>query len=81
MSRTSSRSCVETVGRSQESIAMQVFTTIFLAETLRANVECIKETPDLDQNLPGAVEFKNTLQKRIAMLERRGFFESDETDD
>ena len=63
------------------SIEMQVFTTIFLAETLRANVACVEETADLDQNLPGAVEFKDTLRKRIAMLEARGFFESDKADD
>lgn len=62
-----------------ESISMQVFTTIFLAETLRANVECVEETPDLDQNLPGAVEFKDTLRKCISMLETRGFYEFDET--
>lgn len=60
---------------------MQVFTTIFLAETLRANVECVEETADLDQSLPGAVEFKKTLRKRIAMLETRGFFECDEPDE
>lgn len=57
---------------------MQVFTTIFLAETLRANVECVEETDGLDQNLPGAVEFKQTLRKRIAMLESRGFYETDD---
>lgn len=50
---------------------MRVFTTIFLAETLRANVECVEETEGLDQNLPGAVEFKLTLGKFATMLERR----------
>jgi hypothetical protein len=57
---------------------MQVFTTIFLAETLRANVECVEETDGLDQDLPGVVEFKQALRKRIAMLETSGFYESDE---
>ena len=66
---------------SMESISMQVFTTIFLAQTLRANVECVQETPGLDQNLPGAVEFKDALRKRIVMLETRGFFESDQPDE
>jgi hypothetical protein len=60
---------------------MQVFTTIFLAETLRANIECVEETKGLDQNLPGAIEFKQTLRKRIAMLESRGFYESDDLGD
>lgn len=50
---------------------MQVFTTIFLAETLRANVECVEETEGLDQDLPGAIEFKRTLARFAAMLERR----------
>jgi hypothetical protein len=57
---------------------MLVFTTIFLAETLRATVECVEETDGLDQDLPGAVEFKQTLRKRISMLESRGFYESDD---
>ena len=57
---------------------MLVFTTIFLAETLRATVECVEETDGLDQDLPGAVEFKQALRKRISMLESRGFYESDD---
>jgi hypothetical protein len=60
---------------------MQVFTTIFLIETLRATVECIEETDGLDQDLPGAVEFKQTLRKRIGQLESRGFYESDDLGD
>ena len=60
---------------------MLVFTTIFLAETLRATIECIEETDGLDQNLPGAVEFKQTLRERIAQLESRGFYESDDLAD
>jgi hypothetical protein len=54
---------------------MQVFTTIYLAETLRANVECVEETEGLDQQLPGVIEFKQTLRERIAILENRGFYE------
>ena len=60
---------------------MQVFTTIYLAETLRANIECVEETEGLDQQLPGVVEFKCSLRKKIAMLENRGFYESDDLED
>lgn len=56
---------------------MQVFTTIYLAETLRANIQCVEETEGLDQQLPGVLEFKHTLRKRIAMLENRWLFEDD----
>jgi len=50
---------------------MQVFTTIYLAETLRANVEYVEETDGLDQQLPGVIEFKHTIRERIAILENR----------
>jgi len=60
---------------------MQVFTTIYLAETLRANIDCVEETEGLDQCLPGVAEFKQTLRERIVMLENRGFYETDERDD
>lgn len=56
---------------------MQVFTTIYLAETLRANIQCVEETDGLDQQLPGVLEFKHTLRKRIAKLENRRFYEDD----
>jgi hypothetical protein len=56
---------------------MQVFTTIYLAETLRANIKCIDETEGLDLQQPGVLEFKQTLRKRIAILENRGFYEDD----
>ncbi len=56
---------------------MQVFTTIYLAQTLRANIECIDEAEGLDQELPGVLEFKHLLRKKIAMLENRGFYEDD----
>lgn len=62
-------------------IGMQVFTKIFLAETLRANIECVEETEGLDQNQPGAVEFKKALRNCIATLETRGFFESHDFED
>ena len=57
---------------------MQVFTTIYLAETLRANVECVESTDGLDQQLPGVIEFKQTLRERIAILENRSFDEDDD---
>ena len=60
---------------------MQVFTTIYLAETLRANIECVEETEGLDQQSPGVIEFKQTLSERIAMLENRGFHKTDDLDD
>lgn len=50
---------------------MRVFTTVFLAETLRANIECVEEAPDLDQTLPGAIEFKETLAAYISKLEEQ----------
>lgn len=56
---------------------MQVFTTIYLAETLRANVKCVESTDGLDQQLPGVIEFNETLRQRIAILENRGFYEDD----
>jgi hypothetical protein len=60
---------------------MQVFTTIYLAETLRANIKCVEEAEGLDQGLPGVIEFKDTLRHRIAMLENRGFYETDDDPD
>jgi hypothetical protein len=56
---------------------MQVFTTIYLAETLRANIECVEETDGLDQDQPGVVEFKQTLRERIATLESSYWPESE----
>lgn len=58
---------------------MQVFTTIYLAETLRSNIACVAETEGLDQQHPGVLEFKQTLRERIAILENRGFYEDDGT--
>jgi hypothetical protein len=61
---------------------MQVFTTIYLAETLRANIKCVEETEGLDQQHPGVLEFKNTLRRQIATLENRWLYEdNDDLDD
>jgi hypothetical protein len=59
---------------------MQVFTTVFLAETLRANVECVEETEGIDQTGPGAVEFKETLRAWVSKLEGHGFPAFDDTE-
>lgn len=59
---------------------MQVFTTIFLAETLRANVECVEEAEGIDANDPAAIEFKETLKAWISRLEGRTFPAFDDLD-
>lgn len=60
---------------------MQVFTTIYLAETLRANIRCVEEAEGLDQQSPGVIEFKETLRARISLLENRRFREPDDCDE
>lgn len=47
---------------------MRAFTTIFLTHTLSAILEHIEQTPDLDPDLPGLVDFKTTLLERIEQL-------------
>ena len=47
---------------------MKAFTTILLTHTLSAILEHIDETPDLDPNLPGLLDFKATLLKHIEQL-------------
>ena len=54
---------------------MQVFTTIFLAQTLRANIDCLDELDDQASDESPLVEFKQALRKRIAMLESRNWLE------
>ena len=53
---------------------MQVFTTIFLAETLRANLRCVEDADGLDQDLYGLAEFRQSLRERIEILEGRNWF-------
>lgn len=60
---------------------MQVFTTIFLVETLRANIECVEQADGIDQNHPGAIEFKEALQKCISRLEGRNLSAPDDPED
>ena len=60
---------------------MKVFTTIFLAETLRANIPRVEEAEDLGQDHFDLVEFKRTLRQHIALLENRNWFEEDRLDD
>jgi hypothetical protein len=50
---------------------MQVFTTIYLVETLRANIRHVEESPEVDQTLRGPREFTEALQRRLSELERR----------
>ncbi|MGA9585072.1 MAG: hypothetical protein WBQ95_07070 [Terracidiphilus sp.] len=56
---------------------MQVFTTIFVAETQRANIRRVDMANDPDREENGLSELKQALRKRIAMLESRGWFEGD----
>ena len=53
---------------------MRAATTIFLTHTLSAILECVDETPDLDPNLPGLIEFKETLIQRIQQLRNEDAF-------
>ena len=59
---------------------MQVFTTIFLAETLRANIQCVEEAEEIDQNDPGTIEFKEALRAWISRLEGHTFPAFDDSD-
>lgn len=59
---------------------MRVFTTIFLAETLRANIECVEEAEGVDQNDPGVIEFKETLRACLSRLEDHGSAAWDDPD-
>ncbi len=47
---------------------MRAVTTIFLTHTLSAILEHVEQTPDLDPDLPGLIEFKETLLQRIQQL-------------
>ena len=47
---------------------MRAVTTIFLTNTLSAILDHIETTPDLNPDLPGLLEFKSTLLKRIEQL-------------
>lgn len=50
---------------------MQVFTTVYLVEALRADIRHVEETPGLERTLPVVREFKDALQQKIAYLERQ----------
>lgn len=50
---------------------MQVFTTVYLVEALRADIRRVEETPGLERALPAVREFKDALQQKIAYLERQ----------
>lgn len=48
---------------------MKTITTILLINTLRATLEHVEQTPDIDPNYPGLVEFKRTLITQIHKLQ------------
>jgi hypothetical protein len=48
---------------------MRAITTIFLDNALCAILDHIEQTPDLDPNLPGLIEFKSALIKRVQHLQ------------
>jgi hypothetical protein len=60
---------------------MQVFTTIFLAETPRDNIQRVDQANSLDQDQHGLAEFKQALRERIVILESRGWSEGDDFDE
>jgi hypothetical protein len=60
-------------------MTLQVFTTVFLAESLQSqNHEGVQEVDRLDQRQPAAMEFKRTLRECVSKLESRGFFAWDD---
>lgn len=60
---------------------MQVFTTIYLAETMQANIQRVEKPHGLDVSQPGAIEFRHALREHIASLECRRWLESDGRDE
>jgi hypothetical protein len=60
---------------------MQVFTTIFLAETPRTEAPRVDQASGVDQDQRGLAEFEQALRERIAILESRGWFECDGVDE
>lgn len=49
---------------------MQAITAIFLNNSLRAILDHIEQTPDLDPGLPGLIEFKETLIAQIHQIQQ-----------
>jgi len=47
---------------------VRTITTIFLDNSLSAILEHINQTPDVDPDLPGLLEFKQTLLQGIQQL-------------
>lgn len=60
---------------------MQVFTTIFLAETLGADSRLVDIANGQDQDERDLAELKQVLRERIVMLENRGWLEGDGFDE
>jgi hypothetical protein len=57
---------------------MQVFTTIFVAEKLPANIERVAEIDATDWS--DLIDFENSVRECIVTLESRNWFEDDGTD-
>ena len=57
---------------------MQIFTTIFVAEKLPANMERVGESDATDWF--GLIELENSARECIVTLESRNWFEDDGTD-
>lgn len=52
---------------------MRAFTTIFLTNSLAAILEHIEQTPDLDPDLQGLLDFKTNLLERIEQLRNEDY--------
>jgi len=59
---------------------MRVFTTIYLAETLNADVDSVEDAEDFGQQTPWTVGFKPTLRQGIPMHENPDSYETGDFD-
>jgi hypothetical protein len=59
-------------------MTLQVFTTVFLAQTHRASPGAVDDPDSVDQNSSGAIEFRQNLRECVSKLESRGFFAWDD---
>ncbi len=60
---------------------MQVFTTIFLVETPRANTRRVDQANCLAKDERSLADFQQALCERLTILESRGWFEGDYSDE
>jgi hypothetical protein len=59
-------------------MTLQIFTAVFVAEPLPADIEGAEAVDRPRRNQPGAIDFKQTLGECVSKLESRGFFAWDE---